>query len=289
MSKIKLIYWNAPNFGDLLSPYIIEKLSFSKIEYKYKGKRWYTEFIKRLINGDFKSLKHILKPWDKTLIAVGSVIAWGNKRSQVWGSGLLRSNEDVEVGQIFAVRGKFTREVLVNKGYNVPEVYGDPAILLPLIYKPRITGCKEDIGIIPNWEEFEYFYNEYHNQYNIIDLRSRDIENIINQICSCHYILSTSLHGLIVAHTYGIRAIWIKKSDIQTDGIKFKDYFSSVNLNIYHPFTDFDGILQKKENILSFFEDNNEISLPNIEYLKKVRSDLLSVAPFQYKINKFSL
>lgn len=289
MSKIKLIYWNAPNFGDLLSPYIIEKLSSSKIEYKYKGKRWYTEFIKRLINGDFKSLKHILKPWDKTLIAVGSVIAWGNKKSQVWGSGLLRSTEDVEVGQIYAVRGRFTREVLVNKGYNVPEVYGDPAILLPLIYTPQTIGSKEDIGIIPNWEEFEYFYKEYHNQYNIIDLRSRDIENVINQICSCHYILSTSLHGLIVAHTYGIKAIWIKKSDIQTDGIKFKDYFSSVNLKTYHPFTNFNNILVQKENIHSFFEDNNEISLPNIEYLKKVRSDLLSVAPFPYKINKFSL
>ena len=285
MKKIKLIYWNAPNFGDLLSPYIVEKLSSAKIEYKYKGKRWYTEFLRRLIDFDFKSLRHILKPWDNTLIAVGSVIAWGNKKSQVWGSGLLRATENVEVGHIYAVRGKYTREVLINKGYNVPEVYGDPAILLPLIYRPKSTNNNYNIGIIPNWEEFEYFFDKYHEQFKIIDLRSKDIEDVINQIYSCNYILSTSLHGLIVAHTYGIKAIWIKKGDIQTDGIKFKDYFDSVKIRIYKPFTNYNTILEYKENIPSFFKENNDISLPDMEYLKKVRSNLLSVAPFRVKNN----
>lgn len=32
--KIKLVYWNEPNFGDMLSPYIVGKLSGQKIIYK---------------------------------------------------------------------------------------------------------------------------------------------------------------------------------------------------------------------------------------------------------------
>lgn len=283
MSKIKLVYWNAPNFGDLLSPYIIKKLTLKNVEYKYKGKRWFTEYIKRLIALDFKSLKHIIKPWEKTLIAVGSVIAWGNKNSEVWGSGLLRSTENVKVGKIYAVRGKYTRDVLKSKGYIVPEVYGDPALLLPLLYKPSVPIQKGKVGIIPNWEEVDFFIKNYSNDYNIIDLRTRDIENTINNIISCEYILSTSLHGLIVAHSYGIQAIWIKKGDIQTDGIKFKDYFSSVDIDVYDPFVDFHSILEKKEDIPYFFKKNSSLALPREDVLNKVRKELLSVAPFQHK------
>ena len=33
-SKIKLVYWNFPNFGDQLSPFLVEKLTGKEIKYK---------------------------------------------------------------------------------------------------------------------------------------------------------------------------------------------------------------------------------------------------------------
>lgn len=279
-SKINLIYWEGNNFGDLLSPYIIKKISKCKVWYKYKGKRWYTELVRKILCNDIKSLTHILFPWERSLIAVGSVIAWGNKKSEVWGSGLLRSDEKVFVGKIYAVRGQFTRAQLVKQGYQVPEVYGDPAILLPWIYIPSSRESKNDVGIIPNWEETDFFQQKYGTQYKIIDLRTSDIHAIIDQIVACKYILSTSLHGIIVAHAYGVRALWIKKGDIQTDGIKFNDYFSSVNIPLYPPFINFEEILENKKKIPVFFSNNRDLSLPFKEHVVQMRKKLLNVAPF---------
>lgn len=70
--------------------------------------------------------------------------------------------------------------------------------------------------------------------------------DVIEDIVSCEYILSTSLHGIIVAHTYGVKALWIKKGNIQTDGIKFDDYFSSVQIDRYSPIENFDVVLMDK-------------------------------------------
>lgn len=39
---------------------------------------------------------------------------------------------------IRSVRGPVTRNILMDLGYDVPSVYGDPAILLPLFYNPIV-------------------------------------------------------------------------------------------------------------------------------------------------------
>ncbi|MGR4383081.1 polysaccharide pyruvyl transferase family protein [Escherichia coli] len=84
----------------------------------------------------------------------------------------------------------------------------------------------------------------------MIDLKTSNIEDVLNQMLSCEQIISTSLHGVIVGHAYGIPTIWIKHNDIDTDGFKFKDYFDSVGIKLYNGFTNFDEII---ENHVDFF------------------------------------
>ncbi|MFW8205226.1 hypothetical protein ACOIC8_27960, partial [Klebsiella pneumoniae] len=94
-------------------------------------------------------------------------------------------------------------------------------------------------------KDYDYFKNKYRSNKNIkvIDLKTKDIEFVVDEIISCEYILSTSLHGVIVAQAYDIPTLWIKHNDINTDGIKFYDYFDSVGIKPYDGFEDYESLI----------------------------------------------
>lgn len=80
----------------------------------------------------------------KQLFAIGSGIMHSYADATLWGSGMeyppkgrianVLNRNGFRKLDIRAVRGPLSREVLLKLGYNCPEVYGDPAILMPLIY-----------------------------------------------------------------------------------------------------------------------------------------------------------
>lgn len=108
-------YWYSPspdldigNVGDQLTPVIIEYLT---------GVR--PGFVRQTTMGK--------------LLAVGSLVEFTEIGDTIWGSGLIerrKINKYKDV-TILAVRGKLTAECMRQSGYNVPEVYGDPALLMP--------------------------------------------------------------------------------------------------------------------------------------------------------------
>ena len=97
--------------------------------------------------------------------------------------------------------------------------------------------------------------------------------NIIDEINQCEYIISSSLHGLIVADAYGIPNTWVEFSEKTLwQRFKFQDYYSSVR-----------DIIPEAVRITS------EISIEDIlEYRKywiPINIDmnlLLSVCPFKH-------
>ncbi|WP_124103196.1 hypothetical protein [Klebsiella pneumoniae] len=113
-------------------------------------------------------------------------------------------------------------------------------------------------------------------KYKSYDLKTKDIEFVVDEIISCEYILSTSLHGVIVAQAYDIPTLWIKHNDINTDGIKFYDYFDSVGIKPYDGFEDYESLINDYE---SAFVKHANISKITTD-LKKMQDNLLSVAPF---------
>ncbi|WP_156383835.1 hypothetical protein [Methylobacterium sp. Leaf456] len=59
---------------------------------------------------------------------------------------------------------------------------------------------------------------------------------MIDAVLSCRRILSSSLHGLILAHAYGIPATWLKISDRPLgDDFKFRDYWASIGRDDVSP------------------------------------------------------
>lgn len=162
-------------------------------------------------------------------IISGSILASTDEKSIVWGAGFLGKEDKVRAKpkRVFAVRGKLTRQKLLDQGVECPEVYGDPALLMPRFYKPDVTrGSK--VGLVPHYIDMEYARNISKEQgYKLIKICS-GVENVIDEIYACDFILSSSLHGLIIADAYGIPACWIKLSNnLKGNDFKFVDYYST--------------------------------------------------------------
>lgn len=286
MKKIKLFYWKkSNNFGDALSPYVVHRLSGRKIIYREKSIGGFIAVIRYVIKNIillhpkmlFK-LRYTVKPYEKHLLAIGSILQTSCKWSQVWGAGFMNARDHFRGGEVFAVRGKYSDMMLQRMGYKGCNVYGDPALLMPLLYKPNKIA-KYKIGIIPHWSETEFFKALYADKYKVIDLRTTDVEQVIDDVCSCERIVSTSLHGIIISHAYSVPALWISNCNIGTDGTKFFDYFSSVDIHQYAPFRDFDEII-RGGNYESLFKANSDKTLPAAVTIKTIQKNLLKVAPF---------
>jgi hypothetical protein len=194
------------NFGDLLTPYIVNKISNKNVEY---------------VNKSFDR-------YNKNLLAVGSVISFANENTIVWGAGAMsKSNKPSPKADYRAVRGPITRELVISNGGKCPAIYGDPALLLPKFYKPKISK-KFKYGIIPHYVDNDLIKN-VNDDCTVINLLNSDIEYVIDCINECELIISSSLHGIITANAYNIDAAWVRISDkILGDSTKYYDYFKSV-------------------------------------------------------------
>lgn len=198
---IKLTWFNhATNFGDTLTPKIFD---YFNIPYEYSP--------------------------DGSVISTGSVARHARPGTYVLGSGIISRNDklSIEANWIF-VRGPYTRNRIISLGGSCPRIYGDPGLLLSQIIDP--SKKEFDIGIVPHVVDYDNVKEKY-NHYHVIDLKSDDPFKTVKEITKCRYIISSSLHGIICAHSFGIPAAWVKFSDLlKGDGVKFEDYYSSVNL-----------------------------------------------------------
>jgi pyruvyltransferase len=165
-------------------------------------------------------------------MAIGSILWMANARTEVWGSGYIGEGMVVQERPraIHAVRGPLTREALIKAGIDCPEVYGDPALLLPRFFDPEVPK-KYEVGIIPHYVDKGHRWVERHRTTSgilIIDVTG-DLWEFVRAVKSCKAILSSSLHGLICADAYGVANAWIQLSDqVFGGGFKFRDYRLSI-------------------------------------------------------------
>ena len=202
------------NFGDDLNYYLFSQINDGFV---------------RFFNCSFLSLFK-----RKNYLCIGSTIHHGNRHSIVWGAGCISHDGPIPaLKKVLAVRGPMTRELLIQKGINCPQIYGDPALLLPFFYKPNKKPNK-NIGIVLNAaDEFAFDYNRFDNNYSYISMTNYyKWEDVIDKITGCKLILSSSLHGLIIADAYNIPNLWVSvdnNKNVIGGFFKYLDYFSSVD------------------------------------------------------------
>lgn len=197
------------NFGDLLAPYIVERLSGRPPRFIPKG---------------------------KGVLAIGSIIKFAREGSIVWGTGTSRMSDRLHPkAEYRAVRGPLTRRLVLDSGGKCPPVYGDPSAFLPHLYQPARRTKRYALGFVAHHAHIgELQLNLDVRAISVLRGSEEDIEAFIDELHECERVLTTSLHGLIVAHAYGIPARWCDIPDatkrLPGDGTKFRDYLLSVGL-----------------------------------------------------------
>jgi pyruvyltransferase len=168
------------------------------------------------------------------LVAVGSILAWADRFSVIWGSGAISADMPLSrrPAEILAVRGPLTRRRLRSMGIWCPDWYGDPGILISDI-APIPAGSKTGLGFIPHYVDTgDRFVVEARQRRAIIIDPSSPLPVYLAALARCEMIVSSSLHGIVFAHSYGIPAAWIKLSGkVVGDGFKFLDYYGSIGFN----------------------------------------------------------
>ena len=234
------------NWGDDLNMYLLELVS---------GKKIYAA-NKSLLHNRFKL---------KNFSCIGSILGmYENESTEIWGSGYISDSSKLRKrpAKIHSVRGKLTRELLLSQGFDCPEIYGDPALLVSKFYKPVPIG-KFKLGIIPHYVDLEIEYVKDFIKHNedvlLIDVAHYNKwTDVCDKIVSCDCIISSSLHGIIASDSYGIPNVWVKFSDkVYGGNFKFLDYFSSVNRVENDPFIveKLEDLYELKEKTLGYKSD----------------------------------
>lgn len=158
----------------------------------------------------------------------------------VWGSGLISKDDTFKSPKhILAVRGPLTKKILDKRSILCPDSFGDPGLMLAQVFKPKDVGTNYALGIVPHFKEVNIVTNLYAKEINAGEVRLIDptqpIEEVVKQVLACQVVVSSSLHGIIICHAYGIRCGWVRFSPlwdarIEGDDMKFFDHFSAIGL-----------------------------------------------------------
>lgn len=197
----KLYCWRRKaNFGDELGPAL---LRFLDVEHE------------------------CVDPAEADLILAGSVLehlpaGWSGT---VCGAGMLRENSRVDLSKarVLALRGKLTADSV--KGLSGPIVLGDPGLLVPDFVEQPLA--KYELGVLPHWSDHELAGRFSYGQ--ILDV-SDPPEKVAQEISRCKRLVTSSLHGMVVADAFGIprRAELFPNAFHPHEGgdFKFRDYCS---------------------------------------------------------------
>jgi pyruvyltransferase len=249
------------NWGDSVNPYLFEKITGKKVV----SSNVMYNFLKR-----------------DEILGVGSIIVGDLSNYVIWGSGIMW--EDIKLQnkpkEVLALRGLKTLKKIQEVGGNC-DVFGDPVLLFPEIFSSQNIEKKYKYGIVPHFKDknkigVQKIINLNDPEIKIIDIQN-GIEEFVIDILSCENILSSSLHGLILAEAYGIPTCRLIFSEEMKGGdFKFFDYYSGVGINemetvvIHDDISNLKNIFQKC-SLKDLKFNSKELKNSIIEYSNRVK------------------
>lgn len=173
----------------------------------------------------------------RRLLGGGSVAEMARAGDVVWGSGVsgrsTESDADYSGVDVRAVRGPLTAAWLRERGAEVPEVFGDPALLVAELWPAtRRERCKRwDYTVIPDVHDAKAYRHNVH-----ATLPHWPFADIRRRILGSELVVSTSMYGLVVADAYGIPARLIRPGTQSL--FEYEDYYRGTGRGSVEPALD---------------------------------------------------
>lgn len=191
------------NFGDLLGPILVNRV----LEHF------------RIDPQESSAAKH-------RLLSIGSIMAMAYAGDTIWGAGVNGRNGGIGAApnlDVRAVRGPVTKRILEQAGTHVPNVFGDPGLLWSRFFPRDLYesgGAFAPVVVIPHFME-----PRPNLPYKIIN-PCGDPHRVIRQIVSSKFVVSSSLHGIVLAESYGISARLLRPRSEPL--LKYVDYYEGT-------------------------------------------------------------
>lgn len=274
MKKVNVYYAKINNMGDLLNKELIEKLYCCEVKRK--------NFLMGDVSGIGSGLSNFFYDDNSARNIIKTIFGFIHPRIYIWGTGFINYSDKErsfckKATKLCAVRGELSKkriEKMLGKKINIPT--GDAGILASYLLDKKVTK-KYKVGIIPHVTEQDHkIFKELAKKFDkstVIDVCNDPI-TVTRQIAECEYIISSSLHGLIIADSLEIPNVHIVVTDkLLGDGFKFDDYYSAYGLK--HSFID----MQKTDiDRLKDIRENYKLTHKIVEQKKK---EMLNCFPYR--------
>jgi hypothetical protein len=251
---IKMYWWGEKyNFGDYLNPLLAKQLFGVSVAHEPDPLKAEVIGIGSMWDGDVIGEQHKLP----------------EKGVHVWGTGFYGGESSIHEGRLIPhlVRGHHTASRF--PGYD--GAVGDAGLLSSRILEV-MPGKKYKTGILCHWSErgsaAVASAVERLEDSVLIDVQQHPRE-VIGQIALCTEVLSSSLHGLVVADSLEVPNLRVRFTDsVGVEEAKFADYYSvfagvdprAIPIHPDRPLPEIDhdtysrpGLDELKENIAAAF------------------------------------
>jgi len=209
-SSAKLYYWGGQkNFGDSLGSWLLAHFSDTVVQLARTAAE--SEVI---VTGSI--LHHMPDNWQGTVLGAGS---------------LYPDSKFPVRAEYMAVRGPLTAALAHGSCQDV--ALGDPGLLAG-----ELVGYQErtyELGIVPHWSDDRLTYRIGADKPGtlVIDVAA-DPWLVVKQIASCKRVVSSSLHGIIVADGLGIprrvELAGLPRIEAEGGDWKYRDHNAAIGL-----------------------------------------------------------
>ncbi|MCV3273808.1 polysaccharide pyruvyl transferase family protein [Roseobacter sinensis] len=239
------------NFGDLLGPMVVEKI------------------LERQNIAAPQRLSFEAAEGHRKLLSVGSVLHYANDGDVVWGAGRNGKIDDTlhrfTTLDVRMVRGPKTRAFLQARDLDVPELYGDPGLLVPTLFPEQMAAWQAGRGgmtLVPNLNDAP----ARHSEGRVLNPRA-PVWRVLKDLYESEIVVSSSLHGFILAEAFGVKARLLRSTAEPL--FKYEDYLQGTGRSDLPLYDTIVEALSAPDHPAPVFDPERMISACPIELFKQ--------------------